>query len=184
MHLLHLSLISYKASGWTVSRRQAFPVAESSARLMPHKDQGPPWRWLKACLDLSTYVHFLKAKLNPCSRSACVQKRSLSSLILQGISYREQTQTTHTTFSVFFLSFRLSEMPGAWLVLSQTCGAALHGWRTCPRPRGFVGVYFLRGRYIQQSTEDCNYLHVSSLSSEGHSFLIKYQYLWSQAGRK
>lgn len=30
-----------------------------------------------------------------------MQKRSLSSLILQGISYREQTQTTHTTFSVY-----------------------------------------------------------------------------------
>lgn len=70
---------------------------------------------------------FFETKLNPWSRSVCVQKGSLSCLILQDISYGEQMQTTRTIFSVFFVSFSLSEMPGARLLLAQACGAALHG---------------------------------------------------------
>lgn len=133
---------------------------------------GSPRRWSKVSLNLFRLC-FLER--NSRSQSAHVQKGSLSCLILQDISYREQVQTTHTIFSVFFVSFSLSELPGAWLVLAQACCAALHGWRTCPSPRGLVGVHFLLEEHVQQSTKDCSCSHANSLSSEGHAFSIKCQ---------
>lgn len=150
-------------------------MAKSSAQLMPHQRQaGITSEVTQILSDLFTYMCFFETKLNPWTQSACLQEESLSCLILQDNSYREQLQTTCNIFTVFFVSFSLSEMPGAQFLV-QACCAALHGQKTCPR--GLVGVHFLHEEHVQQKKEDFSYSHENLLSSEGHPYQIKYQYL-------
>lgn len=58
-HLLHLKLIIYKASGWTVSRRQPCPAAKSSARLVLRKQQAGIALEVTQGLSGSVHTHAL-----------------------------------------------------------------------------------------------------------------------------
>lgn len=78
-------------------------------------------------LVLFAYTCFFETKINAGNPSGCTQKGSHSSLILKDNCYREQMQTTLIIFSVFVVSFSLSEMCGAQLLLAQDWADALHG---------------------------------------------------------
>lgn len=184
-HLLHLNPLIYKASrldsnqeAATSSCKEQRSAHASSAASRDHLRGDPKSLWSVHSM------RFFEKKLNLWGQSACLQKGSLSCLILQDNSYREQLETTCNVFSVFFVSFSLSEMPGAQLFLAQACGAALNGRRTCPSPRGHVGVHFLHEEHVQQKTEDFSYSHANLLSSEGHTFQIKYPYLCFSSWQK
>lgn len=103
MHLLHLSLISYKASGWTVSRRQAFPVAESSARLMPHKEQSGTT--LEVTQGLSRSLHicaFFGNKVKSLqSKCMCAEMVSFFSDLTRYQLQRTNTNNSHHIQCIF-----------------------------------------------------------------------------------
>lgn len=85
----------------------------------------------------------------------------------------------HPIFSVFFVSFSLSEMPEAsmdlWCSIAQVKGLS---------PAGLTGLNFLHEEHIQQNREDCSYTHADLPSSERPSIPNEITMFVLSVGRK